>query len=82
MKDPGDAEILREAFRERRVLVTLDKDFGELAVLRATPHIGIVRLVSIKAMDQAGICRSILEDTEFQREEVVARLDVEPDVRP
>ena len=30
-EDPGDEEILATAFREGRVLVTLDKDFGELA---------------------------------------------------
>ena len=28
-EDPGDEEILQRAYREERVLVTLDKDFGE-----------------------------------------------------
>ena len=28
-KDPGDEEILAVAHREHRVLITLDKDFGE-----------------------------------------------------
>jgi hypothetical protein len=36
-KDPGDDEILAFARREGRVLVTLDKDFGSLAVLRGQP---------------------------------------------
>lgn len=27
-KDPGDEEILAQAFRERRVLITLDKDLA------------------------------------------------------
>ncbi len=31
-EDPGDEEILAHACSERRILVTLDKDFGELAV--------------------------------------------------
>ena len=31
-RDPGDEEILAIADQERRILVTLDKDFGELAV--------------------------------------------------
>ena len=31
--DPGDREILTIAAATDRVLVTLDKDFGELAVL-------------------------------------------------
>ena len=32
---PGDKEILRRAHQEARVLVTLDKDFGELAIVLA-----------------------------------------------
>lgn len=42
-KDPGDDEILERAHREGRILVTLDKDFGELAVFRGIPHSGIIR---------------------------------------
>ena len=37
-EDPGDNQILARAHAERRVLVTLDKDFGELAILRRIPH--------------------------------------------
>ncbi|GIK54641.1 MAG: hypothetical protein BroJett015_03040 [Chloroflexota bacterium] len=33
-RDPGDDEIMALAHREGRVLVTLDKDFGMLAVLQ------------------------------------------------
>ncbi len=33
-EDHGDAEILARAIDEARVLVTLDKDFGELATVR------------------------------------------------
>src|SRR5688572_31568341 len=42
-EDPGDDEILAFAHREGRILVTLDKDFGELAVVHRQPHSGIVR---------------------------------------
>ena len=31
-QDPGDEEILTIAHHERRVLATLDKDFGELSL--------------------------------------------------
>ena len=48
-EDPGDEEILAIAHREGRVLVTLDKNFGELAILRGLPHRGILRLVGIPA---------------------------------
>jgi predicted nuclease of predicted toxin-antitoxin system len=32
-KDPGDREILRHARGNRQILVTLDKDFGERAIV-------------------------------------------------
>ena len=50
--DPGDIEVLAAALEEKRVLVTLDKDFGELAVVRGKPHAGILRLVGFSARDQ------------------------------
>ena len=58
--DPGDEEILAQAHREGRILVTLDKDFGELAIVRKLPHSGIVRLVDISAKKQANVCESVL----------------------
>ena len=59
-KDPGDEEILAQAHAQQRVLVTLDKDFGELAVLRGQPHVGIIRLVNISAHQQAAACLQVL----------------------
>ena len=59
-EDPGDLEIMSRAYREDRVLVTLDKDFGELAIVRKIPHSGIVRMVNISAMKQADICHSVI----------------------
>jgi predicted nuclease of predicted toxin-antitoxin system len=58
--DPGDQAILESAQREGRVLVTLDKDFGELAVAFDQPHSGIVRLVDIAAERQASYCEEAL----------------------
>lgn len=55
-EDPGDAAILGQAFADGRILVTLDKDFGELAVLHGMPHAGIVRLVNWSAVEQSGVC--------------------------
>ena len=60
-KDPGDSEILAFAKREQRIVVTLDKDFGELAVLKGQPHAGIIRLVNIPAKEQADFCAHILD---------------------
>lgn len=53
--DPGDDAILARAHQEGRVLVTLDKDFGELAVRQGQPHSGIVRLVNLTTREQAGV---------------------------
>ena len=58
--DPGDEEILDRAHRESRVLVTLDKDFGELAVVRGHSHSGIVRLVALSTSQQAEACVAVL----------------------
>jgi predicted nuclease of predicted toxin-antitoxin system len=45
--DPGDAELLRIAVREGRVLVTIDSDFGTLVFLAKAPHAGIIRLPDV-----------------------------------
>jgi predicted nuclease of predicted toxin-antitoxin system len=59
-QDPGDEEILAQAHREQRALVTLDKDFGELAIRRGLPHSGIVRLVNIAARQQGAVALQVL----------------------
>ncbi len=59
-KDPGDEEILNIAISENRILVTLDKDFGELSVIRGMKHYGIIRLVNISATQQATTCNHVL----------------------
>lgn len=52
-QDPGDAAILAHAHNARKILVTLDKDFGELAILKGMPHYGIVRLTGFRAGQMA-----------------------------
>ena len=59
-EDPGDEEILARAHRESRVLVTLDKDFGELAIVHGQEHSGIVRLVALSTAQQAEMCVAVL----------------------
>ncbi len=60
-KDPGDAAIIRQAFNEKRILITLDKDFGELAILRGFPHYGIIRLVDCAAQKHGQLSNAILK---------------------
>lgn len=59
--DPGDEEIIARAAGEGRILVTLDKDFGELAVVHRRPHAGIVRLVGFRAMAQGPKVLEVLD---------------------
>src|SRR5438270_4456553 len=59
-QDPGDEDILAWAHREQRVLITLDKDFGELAIRHRLPHCGIVRLVNLAARQQSVVSRQVL----------------------
>ena len=65
-EDPGDGTILESAHADGRVLVTLDKDFGELAVRYQQPHAGIVRLVNWSPEEQAQACIQAL--TRYQEE--------------
>jgi predicted nuclease of predicted toxin-antitoxin system len=72
-QDPGDEDILAQAHREQRVLITLDKDFGELAIRRNLPHFGIVRLVNIAARRQGAVTQQVLTQygTELQRGAII-----------
>ena len=76
-KDPGDEEILQLAFQEKRALITLDKDFGELAIVWDVPHRGIVRLVNLTIQQQATACLDILKRYERELQEG-AIVTVEP----
>lgn len=59
--DPGDEAILAHAYREDRVVVTLDKDFGELVFVYDRPHCGIIRLVGFRAQQQGQACFQVLQ---------------------
>lgn len=59
--DPGDAELLARAAKEERVLVTIDKDFGEHVFLRNSPHWGIVRLPDVPADHRVALMAAVLE---------------------
>ena len=61
LKDPGDEAIIRLAYKEKRVLITLDKDFGELAVFRGEPHCGIIRIVDHPTTFLGIVIKRILE---------------------
>ncbi len=59
-RDPGDERILAAARLAGQVVITLDKDFGELAVVRGHAHAGLIRLVGFRASDQAHVAVAVL----------------------
>ncbi len=60
-KDPGDEAIIKKAFDEGWVLVTADKDFGELVFVFSKPHSTIIRLVDIPAKEQGRFLLRLIE---------------------
>ncbi|HLA49762.1 MAG TPA: DUF5615 family PIN-like protein [Thermodesulfovibrionia bacterium] len=60
-KDPGDEAIIKKAFDEGWVLVTADKDFGELVFVFGKPHSTIIRLVDIPAKEQGKFLLRLIE---------------------
>lgn len=47
--DPGDRALLQLAADERRILVTIDTDFGQLVFAEDVPHCGLIRLPDVPA---------------------------------
>lgn len=56
----SDQTLLELAYREDRVLVTEDKDFGELVFSLLLPHPCIVRLDGLTAKDEAAAIRDLI----------------------
>ena len=63
-EDPGDEQVLVWAIAEGRVLVTLDKGFGELARRRRREHPGVVRLPDVLPTEQARRAVEVIETYE------------------
>ena len=59
--DPGDQALLARAAQERRVLVTLDKHFGQHIFLAEREHSGLVRLPDVPAPERVDLMKQVLE---------------------
>lgn len=57
----SDRALLDLAYREQRVLVTADKDFGELVFSLRLPHPCILRLDGLTATDEAAAIQNLIE---------------------
>ncbi len=62
-RDPraSDDALLALANDEERVLITEDKDFGELVFVRRLPHPCIVRLVDMPIAEKVTAVRELIE---------------------
>lgn len=58
--DPGDAAILRRAVDEGRIVVTMDKDYGELIYRDRLSHAGLIRLPHGPTNERLGYIREVL----------------------
>ncbi|TKB72765.1 MAG: hypothetical protein E8D45_10075 [Nitrospira sp.] len=52
--------MLALARQEGRIVVTEDKDFGELIVVQRRPHSGIVRFLDMRVEEQVVAMREVL----------------------
>jgi predicted nuclease of predicted toxin-antitoxin system len=52
-EDPGDEAILQFANDQGRIIITLDHDFGDLAVQFGRLHCGIIRVRNYRITNQA-----------------------------
>jgi predicted nuclease of predicted toxin-antitoxin system len=59
-----DCEILDSAVREDRMVVTMDKDFGEFVHKLSMPHSGvlILRMEAAKGAEKAEVVRELLAE--------------------
>jgi predicted nuclease of predicted toxin-antitoxin system len=57
----SDVEVLAMALEEGRILITEDKDFGELVFVRGLPYSCIIRFVDMRVEEKLSAMRSLLE---------------------
>lgn len=55
-----DATVLERAYRENRVLITEDKDFGELVFVHRLPHPCIVRFVEMRVVEKVAAVNELI----------------------
>lgn len=63
---PGDRALLDWAAKEKRIVVTIDTDFGELIYLENLSHAGLIRLPNVPARERQLIIQDLL--TRYQAE--------------
>ena len=59
---PGDRELPEMASEERRILITIDTDFGELVYVDRVSHSGIIRLPDVPAERRIKLMEALLRE--------------------
>ncbi len=57
-----DEVLLAFALKEQRVIITEDKDFGELVFLRGMSHPCIIRFVDMPVVEKVAAMRDLVEN--------------------
>jgi predicted nuclease of predicted toxin-antitoxin system len=57
----SDEQIMDLARQEDRVLITADKDFGELVFVRDRPHGPLIRVVELSVVEQVQAVTELLD---------------------
>ena len=60
----ADEELLALATEEQRILITEDKDFGELVFVRRLPHPCIIRFVDMPIIEKTAAMKELLQHHE------------------
>jgi predicted nuclease of predicted toxin-antitoxin system len=60
--DPGDRILLGWAASQLRILVTMDKDFGQIIFVENAPHCGLVRLPDVPAARRIELMERLLRE--------------------
>jgi predicted nuclease of predicted toxin-antitoxin system len=60
--DPGDRILLQWATEEKRVLVTMDKDFGQIIFVGGASHCGLVRLPDVPVERRIALMGMVLTE--------------------
>ncbi|MCX9074254.1 MAG: DUF5615 family PIN-like protein [Candidatus Methanoperedens sp.] len=66
IRGADDRKVIQKAFEQNRILITNDKDFGELIFREKKPHKGVVllRLEDERAANKISVLKHLLEKYE------------------
>ena len=64
----SDIQVLRKAVEESRILITNDKDFGEMVIRAKEPHLGVIllRLVDERTAIKVDVLGRLFEQYDTQ----------------